>query len=88
MTRHDRPYRTRLYRNGASQAVRIPKALAFPEDIEVELVRRGDEVVVRPVARRLAGLGDALRKMGAGWDGFERDAGEADERDWSGNTGR
>ncbi len=29
-------YRTRLYRNGASQAVRIPKSLAYPEDIEVE----------------------------------------------------
>ena len=88
MTRHDRPHSTRLYRNGASQAVRIPEALAFPEDIEVELVRHGDEVVVRPVARGLAGLRDALRMMGAGRDGFERDAGGADERDRSGNAGR
>lgn len=61
MAHADRPHRTRLYRNGASQAVRIPKDLAYPEDIEVELVRRGDEVIVRPAERRLTGLGAALR---------------------------
>lgn len=82
MPRVDRSYRTRLYRNGASQAVRIPKELAYPEDIEVELIRRGDEVIVRPVERRLAGLGKALRQMGDAMQGFERDEGEHQERDW------
>ena len=86
----DRPYRTRLYRNGASQAVRIPKELAYPEDIEVELVRRGDEVIVRPVERRLTGLGDALRRMGAAMRGYERDDGAHQDRDWpaADRTGR
>ena len=78
------PYRTRLYRNGASQAVRIPKDLAWPEEIEVELMREGDAVVVRPVRRRLAGLGAALRGMGEGMEGFVRDEGVHQDRDWSG----
>lgn len=76
------PYRTRLYRNGASQAVRIPKELAWSEDIEVEIERRGDEVVVRPARRRLTGLGEALRRMGRGMEGFRREEGEHQERDW------
>ena len=78
----DRRYRTRLYRNGASQAVRIPKHIAFPEDIEVELVRHGDEVIVRPAERKLTGLGAALRQMGAAMRGFEREESEDQERDW------
>lgn len=82
MTAPGAPHRTRLYRNGASQAVRIPKDLAFPEDIEVELYRQGDEVVVRPVRRQLTGLGSALRQMGAGMDGFTRDDAVHQDRDW------
>ena len=79
---HQHAYRTKLYRNGASQAVRIPKDLAWPEDIEVELVRHGDEVIVRPVRRSLAGLGSAFRQMGSGMNGFERDDGDHQEREW------
>jgi virulence-associated protein VagC len=82
MAHANSPYRTRLYRNGASQAVRIPKSLAYPEDIEVELVRDGDAVIVRPAERRLTGLGAALRQMGTAMRGFERDEGEDQERDW------
>ena len=82
MTAPRTPHRTRLYRNGASQAVRIPKDLAWPEEIEVELVREGDAVVVRPVRRPLSGLGSALRAMGRGMEGFERDDGAHQERDW------
>ncbi|WP_299654484.1 hypothetical protein [uncultured Jannaschia sp.] len=83
MSVFDRSHRTKLYRNGASQAVRIPKDLAWPEDIEVELTREGDAVVVRPVRRSLAGLGAALRQMGRGMDGFERDEGAHQAREWS-----
>lgn len=69
-----RPYRTKLYRNGVSQAVRIPKALAFEEDCEVELVRRGDEVIVRPVRKTLGELGvrKAFEALGRSLVGFER----------------
>lgn len=76
------PHRTRLYRNGASQAVRIPKDLAFSEDIEVEIIRRGDEVVVRPARRPLTGLGAALKQMGRSMGNFERDDGAHQDREW------
>ena len=76
------PHRTKLYRNGASQAVRIPKALAFEEDIEVEVIRRGDEVVVRPARRSLNGIDAALRGLGRSLGDFEREQGKATDRDW------
>ena len=67
---------TRLFRNGNSQAVRIPKALAFDSvDIEVEIERRGDELIVRPAKQKLTGLGAAFRKIGPQFQGFRRDPG-------------
>ena len=54
---------TRLFRNGNSQAVRIPSELAFSSwDLELEIEREGDELRIRPVARR---LGDVLGKFAA-----------------------
>ena len=65
---------THLFRNGNCQAVRIPKALAFDSvDIEVEMERRGDELIVRPARRRLTGLGPALRKLAPHFQGFVRE---------------
>ena len=75
---------TRLFRNGNSQAVRIPKALAFDSvDIEVEIERRGDELIVRPASRPLTGLGAALRKLAPHFRGFVREQPIQDERDWA-----
>lgn len=43
---------TRLFRSGNSQAVRIPKELAFPGDLrDVQIERQGDALIVRPAAR-------------------------------------
>ena len=84
---------TRLFRNGNSQAVRIPKALAFDSvDIEVEIERRGDELIVRPARRRLTGLGAAFRKLAPHFQGFVREQPDQDRGDWtparSGASGR
>ena len=74
---------TRLFRNGNSQAVRIPKALAFESvDIEVEIERRGDELIVRPAKQRLTGLGAAFRKLAPHFRGFFREQPDQDRRDW------
>ena len=74
---------TRLFRNGNSQAVRIPKALAFDSvDIEVEIERRGDELIVRPVKQRLTGLGAAFRKLAPHFGGFVREQPDQDRHDW------
>jgi antitoxin VapB len=41
--------KTTVFKNNRTQAVRIPKALAFPEGTkEVEIVKHGDGVLVRP----------------------------------------
>lgn len=41
----------KLFQHGGSQAVRLPKAFRF-EGSEVEIEKRGSEVVLRPVAKR------------------------------------
>ena len=49
---------TKLFRNGNSQAVRIPAELAYSRwDLELEIERQGDELRIRP-ARRC--MGDVL----------------------------
>ena len=48
---------TRTFKNGNSQAVRIPADLAYDRyDIELEIEREGDEIRIRPARRTLAGV--------------------------------
>jgi len=48
---------SRVFKNGNSQAVRIPAELAYERcDIDVEIERVGDELHIRPVRRSLAGV--------------------------------
>lgn len=50
---------TKIFRNGNSQAVRIPSELAYARiDIELEIERIGDEIRIRPARRSLAGVLD------------------------------
>ena len=58
--------RTRLFRNGNSQAIRIPKELAYSHlDMEMEIERRGDTLVIRPARQRLTGLTRAFQAFGS-----------------------
>lgn len=48
---------TRVFKNGNSQAVRIPKDMAYERtDMELEIEREGDEIRIRPARRSLAGV--------------------------------
>lgn len=48
---------TKAFKNGNSQAVRIPAELAFERtDIELEIERVGTELRIRPARRSLAGV--------------------------------
>lgn len=52
---------TRLFKNGNSQAVRIPAELAYSTwDMELVIERQGDVLVIRPAQRR---IGDVLGKL-------------------------
>lgn len=54
---------TKVFKNGNSQAVRIPAEIAYERtDIELNIIREGDRIIIEPVAKRVS-LGDMLRKM-------------------------
>ncbi len=48
---------TRAFKNGNSQAVRIPANLAYERtDMDLEIERCGDEIRIRPARRSLSGV--------------------------------
>ncbi len=52
---------TKIFKNGNSQAVRIPAELAYSTwDIDLVIERDGDELRIRPAQRR---MGDVLGKL-------------------------
>jgi len=54
----------RIFQSGNSQAVRLPKEFRFDVD-EVEILRRGEEVILRPVPVSGAAVFEALTAMPA-----------------------
>jgi antitoxin VapB len=45
--------RSTVFKSNRSQAVRLPKAVAFPEDVhQVEIVKLGQARLITPVGRR------------------------------------
>ncbi|MFM9977948.1 MAG: antitoxin [Sphingomonadaceae bacterium] len=64
---------TKTFRSGNSEAVRLPKDIAYGRDIELEATRNGDIVILRPVkARRTPAETVALlRKIGFPSDGVQ-----------------
>jgi antitoxin VapB len=55
---------TKVFRSGNSQAVRIPRQYRLDTD-EVEIVRRGDELVLRKPAKSLSQAFDLLAGLSA-----------------------
>ena len=52
---------TKLFKNGNSQAVRIPADLAYSNwEMDLVIEREGDELRIRPARRR---MGDVLGKL-------------------------
>ena len=52
----------RVFKSGNSQAVRLPKEFRF-QAAEVEIFRRGDEIVLREKPRSLADAFDLLASL-------------------------
>jgi antitoxin VapB len=56
---------TKAFRNGNSQAIRIPSELAYERtDIELEIERVGEEIRIRPARRPLAGVLKKFARFG------------------------
>ncbi|WP_186178782.1 antitoxin [Burkholderia gladioli] len=73
---------TRVFRNGNSQAVRIPAEIAFESsDVEVEIERTGDEIRIRPIRRPLTGVLRKFAKFGPDFMTEGRGDQEQAERD-------
>jgi antitoxin VapB len=52
---------TKLFKNGNSQAIRIPAELAYGDwNVQLVIERHGDELRIRPARRR---MGDVLAKF-------------------------
>jgi antitoxin VapB len=49
----------KVFQSGNSQAIRLPKEFRVDVD-QVEIFRRGDEIVLRPRPANAAGIFDAL----------------------------
>jgi antitoxin VapB len=73
---------TRVFKNGNSQAVRIPADLAYERtDIEVEIERVGDELRIRPARRPLAGVLKKFARFGTDFMAEGRDEQEQADRE-------
>lgn len=73
---------TRAFKNGNSQAVRIPADLAYERtDMDLEVERFGDEIRIRPVRRSLAGVLTKFAKFSPNFMDEGRDDQEQVERD-------
>ena len=56
--------KTRAFKSGNSQAVRIPAEIAYADtEAELEVVRYGDLIMIRPAKQNLAALVDDLNNM-------------------------
>ena len=55
--------RTRTFKSGNSEAIRLPKELAFGIDTEVEITRDGTGITIRPVKLSPAEMVRRLREL-------------------------
>lgn len=56
--------RTRVFKSGNSQAVRIPAELAYPDtNIDLEITRMGDVITIVPARESLRDAVMTLRRM-------------------------
>lgn len=72
--------RSKTFRSGNSEAVRLPKEIAFGEDVELVLVRSGDVITLYPATMSLAEMAKKLSAMATPPTIEKRDQEELPER--------
>lgn len=72
--------RTRTFRSGNSEAIRLPKDVAFGEDQELVIVRSGDVMTIYPAATTIPAMINRLRALPAPPTIERRDDEELPER--------
>jgi len=72
--------KSKTFKSGNSEAVRLPKEVAFGEDIELIVVRSGDVVTLYPASLTLAEMASRLAELPTPSNIERRDADEIPER--------
>lgn len=73
---------TKIFRNGNSQAVRIPAELSYESsDVEMLIERIGDELRIRPARPSLAGLMERFARFSPGFMAEGRGGHDQQDRD-------
>lgn len=72
--------RTRTFRSGNSEAVRLPRDVAYGEGVELVIVRSGDVMTIYPAAVSIASMIEKLRSLPRPSTIEERDIEELPER--------
>lgn len=57
--------RSRTFRSGNSEALRLPKDVAFGDDVELVLIRSGDVMTIYPAATTIPEMLVRLRELPA-----------------------
>lgn len=57
--------RSKTFRSGNSEALRLPRDVAYGEGVELVIVRSGDVMTIYPATMSIASMIDRLRAMPA-----------------------
>lgn len=72
----------KLFQNGRSQAVRLPKAFRLPGK-EVKISKQGNKIILEPIEDSWEGWFDAINQFSDDYMSNGREQPETQERDWS-----
>ncbi len=72
--------RSRTFRSGNSEAIRLPKDVAFGEDVELLIVRSGVVMTIYPVTKSIPEMIERLRALPVPPEIERRDEAELIER--------
>ena len=72
--------RSRTFRSGNSEALRLPRDVAFGEGVELVIVRSGDVLTIYPAKETVPEMVDRLRELPRPTEIEERDVEELPER--------
>lgn len=73
-------FRTRTFRSGDSEAIRLPRDVAFGDDRELVIVRSGDVMTIYPASMSVTAMIERLRALPAPPSIERRDEEELPER--------
>jgi antitoxin VapB len=56
-------HKTKPFKSGNSQAVRLPKGFDYPEGTELELIKEGNVIKIRPTRLSFEAMVEEMRKL-------------------------